>query len=395
MYRVDFAVDTDDGSGTQRVEQWDYERDPERPARLRGSGTLRAQAFRAEDDTAPTTWWRVVNPASLNGDGHARSYEIVNEGSRDPYRTLTRPEISFTNDHPCQEYASGNLNAGCPNQSVSDYVAAETAPLTDPVAWVSVGYHHIPRDEDQSPMPVHWQSFSLVPRDLLAQQAVTPAERSCDNGLTTGAIGSCAAISAGPPTIAVDRATPASGALLTADTGTWRVTRTTLSYQFLWLRDGAPIFTTGEDGLPTAATGETYRLTDADVGHRITVQVTASAAGVIPGSATSAPLTVPAPSAVLPPSSGAVRIQPKLKLKLKKSRNGRPRLRIVVRGDHGPGEGVVLIRRQGRTIATAVLRGGRVVVRLPRVGKRYRVKVVYPGDQRYLKVTAKARVPRS
>src|SRR5690606_6202313 len=145
-----------------------------------------------------TTWWRVVNPASLNPDGHPRSYEIVNDSIQNPYRTLTRPVISFTNDHACQEYASNNLNAECPGQSVAGYVAAESDPLTDPVAWVSVGFHHIVRDEDQSPMPAHWQSFSLVPRDLLAQQATTPVERSCDNGFSVGATGSCAAVSLTP-----------------------------------------------------------------------------------------------------------------------------------------------------------------------------------------------------
>lgn len=35
-------------------------------------------------------------------------------------------------------------------------------PLKHPIAWVDIGFHHIARDEDQEPMPVHWQGFQLV-----------------------------------------------------------------------------------------------------------------------------------------------------------------------------------------------------------------------------------------
>jgi primary-amine oxidase len=32
-----------------------------------------------------------------------------------------------------------------------------------------VGYHHVARDEDADPMPVHWQGFRIVPRDVTAE----------------------------------------------------------------------------------------------------------------------------------------------------------------------------------------------------------------------------------
>lgn len=395
IYRVDFAIDTDLGTepgsapGPQRVEQWDYEGDAELPTRMRGSGVVREHAFTAENAPA-TTWWRVVNRASPNADGHPRSYEIVNDSIQDPALPLTRPPVSFTNDHPCQEYASDNLNAACPGLAVPDYVAAETDPLTDPVAWISVGYHHVVRDEDQSPMPVHWQSFSLVPRDLLAQQALTPPERTCDNGLTVGTTGSCAAVNLTAPTITA-QGVPAPGTLLTADAGTWRTARAQLGFQWLWLRDGEAVTTTGDDGLPVAASGDRYRVSDADVGHRITVRVTASAAGITPGSATSAALAVP----VAGPPGAAVRDQPQLRLKVlaRPSGKGQPRLRVMVRGARGAGDGVVSIRRRSKTIATVTLVDGRATVHLPRAGRhRYRVAVTYSGDQRYLPASGTVRV---
>lgn len=46
--------------------------------------------------------------------------------------------------------APPRLRARCPGQ-------------VDPVVWVNIGFHHVARDEDQQPMPVHRQGFRLAP----------------------------------------------------------------------------------------------------------------------------------------------------------------------------------------------------------------------------------------
>ncbi len=66
------------------------------------------------------------------------------------------------------------------------------------------------------------------------------------------------------------------GATLTGTPGTWDKDGLTFAYQ--WLRDGTPV---------AGATGKTLRLTSADVGHRMAIQVTANSPGASPGSATS------------------------------------------------------------------------------------------------------------
>lgn len=403
IYRVDFGL----GSGPQTVEQWDFARpDPVRlPRRVTGAGTVRAGAFSADPAPDPLTWWRVLNPGSLNADGHPRSYELVNESVQNPFDPLTRPEVSFTNDHACQEYASDNLHAGCPGKSVLDYVAEETTPVTDPVAWVSVGFHHVVRDEDQSPMPVHWQEFSLVPRDLLAQQATTPIERSCVNGGPFTPLGSCAAANLTPPGITADAGPVGVGSVLTGDLGYWRPARATLSYQRLWLRDGEPIASVGEDGLPASATGPLYVVTAADLGHQLSVRVDATAPGIVPGSATSAPLAVPpastpptgtppagTPSVGAPPASDPERVRPRLTVAV--PRGGKPRLLVRVRGDAGAATGTVAVRAGGWKRARA-LNDGRMVLRLPKARLAHvdRLKVAYRGDARYLPVQRQVRLP--
>jgi primary-amine oxidase len=66
---------------------------------------------------------------------------------------------------------------------VPDYIAQSGGqPISSVVSWVAVGFHHVPRDEDQSPMDLHWQGFMLMPRDLTAQRVAPPAGRESYNG---------------------------------------------------------------------------------------------------------------------------------------------------------------------------------------------------------------------
>jgi beta-xylosidase len=66
------------------------------------------------------------------------------------------------------------------------------------------------------------------------------------------------------------------GAKLTATPGTWSKDGLTFTYQ--WLRDGEPV---------ADATRKTLWLTSADIGHRMSVRVTASQPGAFPGEAVS------------------------------------------------------------------------------------------------------------
>ena len=74
--------------------------------------------------------------------------------------------------------------------------------------------------------------------------------------------------SAAPPFVAVGhqptQGTPVPGAYLTADLGTWSAPPE--SYEFQWLRDGAPV---------AGATAQDYLVQDSDLGHQLAPYVTA------------------------------------------------------------------------------------------------------------------------
>ncbi|WP_329085394.1 copper amine oxidase [Streptosporangium sp. NBC_01469] len=163
FWRLDFDVA---GRADDVVEQYDFS----------GSGTasrkIERTAFAAEARAVsrPMRWWRVVDRKVRNADGHRVSWEINNSDSAQ-YRgpadeAFTRADLYVTDYRSCERLATVNPAPRCA-RSVDRYANGER--LADPVLWVNVGYHHVPRDEDADPMPSHWQGFRITPRDVTAR----------------------------------------------------------------------------------------------------------------------------------------------------------------------------------------------------------------------------------
>ncbi|MGW0700719.1 copper amine oxidase [Streptomyces sp. NPDC002867] len=181
FWRLDFGLD---GGNTNRVEQYDS-----KVTAPTGDGSPTVKTTRTPvtkelaGDVRTMRWWRVVSARGKNRDGHARSYEIVpGPSSRHEGRPFTKHDVYFTQNRACEQFASDNvLDCGknAPT-SVDKWVNGEN--LANPIAWVNIGFHHIARDEDQQPMPVHWQGFQLAPRDVTSMNPLTPADLADQNG---------------------------------------------------------------------------------------------------------------------------------------------------------------------------------------------------------------------
>ncbi|WP_084959980.1 copper amine oxidase [Thermoactinospora rubra] len=163
FWRLDFDIQ---GRSRDVVEQYDFS----------GNGTKKRTMVRtrltheAKAVSAPMRWWRVLDPKVRNGDGHPVSWEISNSDSsryRGPAEeAFTHHDVYVTQYRACERLASMNAAPRCAD-SVDAYAGRER--LADPVIWVNVGFHHVARDEDADPMPVHWQGFRVTPRDVTAK----------------------------------------------------------------------------------------------------------------------------------------------------------------------------------------------------------------------------------
>ena len=117
--------------------------------------------------------WRILD----SGTGaRPRSYEIelLETGHREKgpaFEPFTHSDLYVTEHKACERFASHNASNGCADD-VSEFVNGET--LTDPVLFVGLSFHHIPRDEDEPLMDVHWNRFRLVPRDMHSRNPIVP-----------------------------------------------------------------------------------------------------------------------------------------------------------------------------------------------------------------------------
>ncbi|SDE11565.1 glycoside hydrolase family 3 N-terminal domain-containing protein [Nocardioides lianchengensis] len=157
------------------------------------------------------------------------------------------------------------------------------------------------------------------------------------------------------------RGSAVAGGRLVATAGTWSVAGTTASYR--WLRDGSVV---------PGATSASYLLGAADVGHRLRVRVTATKAGYLAGTATSAATAVVRKAV----PSVAVSVTPK------RVRPGtRPKVRVRVSSsaiDRATGR--ITLRYAGKVLRVTLDRADRgvVTVRLPARRKgSYRLAVTY------------------
>ncbi|MDX2847473.1 copper amine oxidase [Streptomyces sp. PA03-3a] len=180
FWRLDFGLDGADRAG---VEQYDTKK----AGRGAGSAVLKTTRTPVTKelaaDSALRRWWRVVSTAGKNADRHPRSWELVQQHSdRYDAHAYTSKDLYVTQYRACERLASGNSDPACRGRGTSVDKWANGEALTHPVMWVNVGFHHIPRDEDQTPMPIHWQGFRLAPRDVTAMSPLTPDELSGRNG---------------------------------------------------------------------------------------------------------------------------------------------------------------------------------------------------------------------
>lgn len=203
-----------------------------------------------------------------------------------------------------------------------------------------------------------------------AQRGIATAEHQVWSGDPTGAVALLKQVaqvgepSGQPGSTAITSVTPPGvtgaavvGQSLRVRPGTWSVTGVRTAYQ--WLRDGVAV---------PGATGATYRLGAADVGHRLAVRATATATGHTPGTATSAA------------TARVVRAVPDLRVRVV-ARGSRPTVRITVSSPLvARPTGLLTVRYAGRTLRVSLTRSsaGTVRLRLPaqRHG-RHLVRVTY------------------
>ena len=176
-FRLD--MDVDGTSNSLLVDRLQTERLPaDNPRRsiwkaITTEAQREADAQRMSSMTAPEIW-RIVNKGVKGAYGAPVGYEIEGMGAM----TLLSPDdymqrrAGFT-DHTLwvtpfnadELYAAGDYpSVSTAGDGLPQWTKANRAVSnTDVVAWLTLGFHHVPRPEDWPVMPVAWHSFEIRP----------------------------------------------------------------------------------------------------------------------------------------------------------------------------------------------------------------------------------------
>jgi Cu2+-containing amine oxidase len=171
-WRLDFDIDgtpTDD-----RVEQMETLPAPNSGHQILNNRRI-AITTEAARRVAPGSFrsWRVRDLTTRNADNHPISWELMPNTDnifRGPaYEPWTHRELYVTRNRGCQRFASHNPGTGGCASNLASFVNGESLSGQDLVVWYGSSFHHLPRDEDEDHMHPHWTGFSIIPRDLSAE----------------------------------------------------------------------------------------------------------------------------------------------------------------------------------------------------------------------------------
>jgi primary-amine oxidase len=175
-WRLDF--DVDGTTNDDRVEELEALPTPG-TNRTQLRNTRRAFTTEVARRVAPTGFrsWRVRDLTTRNADNHPISWELLPNTDhifRGPaFERFTQNEVYVTVRRNCERFATHNPSTGncqpSPNNSVAAFANGESLSGQDLVVWYGSSFHHLPRDEDEDHMHPHWTGFSIVPRDLTAE----------------------------------------------------------------------------------------------------------------------------------------------------------------------------------------------------------------------------------
>lgn len=166
-YRLDFDID---GPQNDIVEEFNFISHDDGLRQRMEITQFETETARTVDPTA-FRFWRIKDSQTTNADGHAISYRLE-PTTQAIYRGIpewdwTFNDLYITTYNPCERWLVNNEHDDCATK-VTEYVNDEPLSENDIVLWYGTSFHHLPRDEDQEIMPIHWEGFHLVPHDWSA-----------------------------------------------------------------------------------------------------------------------------------------------------------------------------------------------------------------------------------
>jgi primary-amine oxidase len=135
------------------------------------------------------TMWVFLNPNVKGPLGHPTGYEIMAgataaslldpEDGAQKAGAFSTHQLWVTPYRPDERYAGGTYPISSKGTDGLAVWTKENRKIenTDIVAWYTLGFHHVPREEDWPVMPTMWHEFTIRPFDFFPQNPVLDLPR--------------------------------------------------------------------------------------------------------------------------------------------------------------------------------------------------------------------------
>lgn len=165
-FRLDFDID---GLANDKVEQIQFNPADSNRRRVIAVEPILTETARSHDPDVQRSW-RILDTVTKNSEGNPISYHIEaltsgHQFNGPDFEAFTDHDIYITRAKSCERFASHNPATGGCATDMTGFVNGESVDGADIVVWYGFTFHHLPREEEETYMDVHWDSFTIVPRD--------------------------------------------------------------------------------------------------------------------------------------------------------------------------------------------------------------------------------------
>ncbi len=185
-FRLDFDLNGRENDLVQEIQINPTDQNRRREKQLTD---ITLEAARRHDPSVQRSW-RVLDKVTRNADGNFISYQIEGMSSGHDFtgpdfEPFTQNDLYVTAFKSCENYPSHNPQLGGCAGDVSQFVNGESVDGTDLVVWYGITFHHLPREEDEVYMDVHWDGFTIIPRDWTAHNPLDNVNGGGTNATST------------------------------------------------------------------------------------------------------------------------------------------------------------------------------------------------------------------
>lgn len=186
FWRLDFDLAAD--GSNEVIEQFEVTPSANRLTKSLSVSTINTEATRTLSPDVKRSW-RIRDEAGVtNSDGRPISYHIEPLHAAHQYLGASTEawavgDIHFTRYNSCERFVVDNPTAGGCGADITQFVNGETMLSEDLVIWYKLNYHHLPRNEDEPAIQIHWDSFFILPRDWTATNPLAMNLRNNKNAV--------------------------------------------------------------------------------------------------------------------------------------------------------------------------------------------------------------------